>query len=68
MHQTFARCLVIVQKSFGLMFTNVSGVPEALVSYFKGLGGQQDGKYDSSLRVFFVDRPLVGTITGGLKS
>ena len=44
MHQTFARCLVMVQKSFGPTFTNVSGAREALVSYFKGFGGQPDGK------------------------
>ena len=44
MHQTFMRCLVMVQKSFGLTFTNVSGAPEALVSYFKWFGGQPDGK------------------------
>ena len=34
MHPAFARCLEMVQKSFGLKFTNVSGGPEALVSYF----------------------------------
>ena len=39
----------MVQQSFGLTFTYVSGAPEALVSYFKRLGGQQDGKEDSSL-------------------
>ena len=58
----------MVQKSFGRTFTNVSEDLEAPVSYFKGFGGQPDGKDDSSLRVFFVDRPLVGTIKGGLKS
>ena len=34
MHQTFARCLVMVQKSFGPTFTHVSGAPEAPVSCF----------------------------------
>ena len=68
MHQAFARCFVMVQKSFGLTFTHVSGAPEALVSYFKLFGGQPDGKEHSSLRVFFVDRLLVGTSKGGLKS
>ncbi len=58
----------MVQKSFGPTFTHVSGAPEALVSYFKWLGGQPDGKAHSWLMVFFVDRPLVGTIKGGLKS
>ena len=58
----------MVQKSFGLTFTNVSGAPEALVLYFKWFGGQPDGRQHSSLGVFFVDRPVVGTIKGGLKS
>ena len=65
MHQAFARCLVTVQKSFGLTFTNVSGAPEALVSYFKRFGGQPDGKYHSSVVVKGGDRPLGGTIKGG---
>ena len=51
MHQAFARCFVMVQKSFGRTFGNVSGAPEALVSYSKWLGGQQDGKYHSSVMV-----------------
>ena len=68
MHQTFARCLVMVQKSFGFTFTNVSGAPEALVSYIKGFGGQPAGKEDSSVVVEFGDRCLVGTIKGRLKS
>ena len=58
----------MVQKSFGPTFTHVSGAPEAPVSYFKWFGGQPDGKYHPSRVVFFVDRPLVGTIKGGLKS
>ena len=62
MHKAFARCLVMVQKSFGHTFTNVSGAPEALVPYFKWFGWQPDGRQYSSLGVFFVDRPLVGTI------
>ena len=57
----------MVQKSFGLMFTNVSGASEALVLHFKWFGGQQDGKDDSSVVVEWVDRPLVGTIKGGFK-
>ena len=47
MHLAFARCLVMVQKSFGLTFANVSEAPEALASYLKWLGGQPDGKYDT---------------------
>ena len=58
----------MVQKSFGLTFTHVSGAPEAPVSYFKWFGGQPAGKAHSSFMVFFVDRLLVGTIKGGLKS
>ena len=68
MHQTFARCLVMVQKSFGPTFTHVSGAPEAPVSYFKGFGGQQDGKEDSGLKVNVLDPSLAGTIKGELKS
>ena len=58
----------MVQKSFGHTFTHDSGAPEAPVSYFKGFGGQPDGKQHSSVKVELVDRPLVGTIKGGLKS
>ena len=58
----------MVQKSFGPTFTHVSGAPEAPVSYFKGFGGQPDGKQHSSVMVELLDRPLVGTIKGGLKS
>ena len=68
MHETFARCLVMVQKSFGPTFTHVSGAPEAPVSYFTWFGGQPSGKEDFFVLVFFVDRPLVGTIKGGLTS
>ena len=68
MHQTFARCLVMVQKPFGHTFTHVSEAPEAPVSYFKGFGGQPGGKQYSSVVVELVDRLLVGTIKGGLKS
>ena len=35
---------------------------------FEWFGGQPDGKEHSSRMVFFVDRPLVGTIKGGFKS
>ena len=42
----------MVQKPFGRTFTYVFGAPEAPVSYFKGFGGQPDGKYDFLLRVF----------------
>ena len=42
MHQAFARCLVMVQKSCGLTFTHVSEAPEALVSHFEWFGGQPD--------------------------
>ena len=56
----------MVQKSFGPMCTHVSGAPEAPVSYFKGLGGQPSGK-EYFFMVFVVDRPLVGSIKGGLK-
>ena len=58
----------MVQKSFGRTFTHVSGAPEALVSYFKGFGGQPAGKEDFVVHGFVVDRPLVGTIKGGLES
>ena len=68
MHPAFARCLEMVQKSFGLTFTHVSGAPEALASYFKWFGGQPAGKEPSSLTICFADRPLVRTIEGGLKS
>ena len=54
MHQTFARCLVMVQKSFGHTFTHVSGAPEALVLYFKGFGGQPAGKEDFLFMVFLL--------------
>ena len=56
------------QKPFGHTFTHVSGAPEALVSYFKGLGGQPGGKQHSSVMVELLDRLLVGTIKGGFKS
>ena len=39
----------MLQKSFGPTFTNVSAAPEALVSYFKWLGGQPVGKEHSRL-------------------
>ena len=52
MHHTFARCLVMVQKSFGPTFTHVSGAPDAPVSYFKWFGGQPAGKVSFFLRVF----------------
>jgi len=58
----------MVQKSFGPTFTHVSGAPDAPVSYFKGFGGQPSGKEDASVVVVLRDRPLVGTIKGGLKS
>ena len=58
----------MVQKSFGHTFTHVSGAPEAPVSYFKWFGRQPAGKAHSSVMVEFGDRPLVGTIKGGLKS
>ena len=51
-HQAFARCLVMVQKSSGLTFTNVSGAYEALVLYFKWFGGLPAGKDNFSFRVF----------------
>ena len=59
---------MIVQKSFGLTLTNVFGVPDALVSYFKWYGGQPAGKEHCSMMVEWGDRTLVGTIKGGLKS
>ena len=68
MRQAFARCLVMVQKSFGLMFTNVSGAPEAMAQYFKWFGGQPVGKEHSRVGGTFGFRPLAGTIKGGLKS
>ena len=40
----FARCLVMLEKSFGLKFSNAFGTLEALVSYFKWAGGQPAGK------------------------
>jgi hypothetical protein len=58
----------MVQKSFGLTFTHVSGAPDAPVSYFKWFGEQPDGKYHVSVMVKLGDRPLVGTIKGGLKT
>ena len=63
----FARCLVMVDKSSGLTFTNAFGALEALVSYLKLLGGQPDGKTHSSVVVELWDRPRVGTIKGGFK-
>ena len=40
----FARCLVMVDKSFGLTFTTVLGALESLVFYsIKGLEGNQTG-------------------------
>ena len=56
----------MVQKSFGPTFTHVSGAPEAPVSYFKGFGGQPDGKYDSSVMVELGDRPLCEPLKEGL--
>ena len=41
----------MVQKSFGPTFTHVSEAPDAPVSYFKGFGGQPDGKEDFLLVV-----------------
>ena len=67
MHQAFTRCLVVVQKSFGSTLTNFSGAPEALVSYFKWLGGQPDGKQDSGLMVNMSDPSLVGTIKANVR-
>ena len=58
----------MAQKSFGLTFTHVSEAPEASVSYFKWFGGQPAGMQHSSVMVELLDRPLVGTIKGGLKS
>jgi hypothetical protein len=58
----------MVQKSFGLTFTHVSGAPDAPVSYFKWFGGQPGGKEHSRMGGELVDRLLVGTIKGGLKS
>ena len=43
MHQAFARCLVMAQKSFGLTFAHVFGALEALVSILNGLEGSQTG-------------------------
>ena len=63
----FARCLVMVDKSFGLTFTKVFGALEAPVSYFEWFGGRPDGKYHSSVRVELRDLPLVGTIKRGFK-
>ena len=42
----------MVQKSFGLTFTHVSGAPEAPVSYFTWFRGQPAGKEDFIFRVF----------------
>ena len=52
----------------GCMLTNAFGAPAALVSYLNWLGGQLDGKVHFRFTVLFVDRPLAGTIKGGLKS
>ena len=41
----------MVPKSFRLTFAHVSEAHKALVSYFKRLGGQPDGKQDSRLKV-----------------
>ena len=57
----------MMQKSFGLTFTHVSGAPEALVSYFKLFGWQPDGKQDSGFMEKGPDPSLAGTIKGGLK-
>ena len=57
----------MVQKSFGFMFAYVSAAPEALVSYFKGFGGQQDGKEDSGLMVNMPDPSPSGNINDGLR-
>ena len=62
MHQTFARCLVMVQEEFGLPFANVFGALEALVSYFKWFGGQPDGKQHSGLMVNVPDPSVAGTM------
>ena len=58
----------MVQKSFGPTFTHVSGAPDAPVSYFKRFGVQPVGKQHSRMGGELGDRPLVGTIKGGLKS
>ena len=39
-----ARCLLRVAKSFGLMFSNLSGPADAQVSYFTRVGLPSDGK------------------------
>ena len=57
----------MVQQSFGPKFAHVSGAPEALVLYFKGFGGQPDGKEYSRLKVNLLDPSLAGTIKGGFK-
>ena len=65
MHQAFTRCLVMVQKWFGLTFTKCfwSSWGSGLLFYMVWRAARQEVS-----RVFFVDRPLVGTIKGGLKS
>ena len=58
---------MMIQKSFGLTFTNVSAAPGTLVLYFKWFGGQPAGKEHFCFRFVFVDRLLVGDIKGGFK-
>ena len=61
----FARCLVMVDKSFGLAFTHVCGAPELLVSYFTWFGWQPDGTEPFFMLGFVVDRLVVATVVFG---
>ena len=59
---------MVADKPFGRAFLDVMGTAAAPVFYFTRLGGQPAGKKHFFIYVVFVDRSVVATIKGGLKS
>ena len=57
----------MVEKSYGLTFYNVSGSPDAVARSLCSEIAAEDGTVDFLFGVFDGDRPLAGTIKGGLK-